>query len=127
MDLRNPLTTPRADARYVPQAFVRVDGWDNAQDRVALGAAATYRAFVVDYVVELPVSHRAEVGRLRIAHDGASATIIDHEFSFDDGTEIAGLTFTAGFTGGIVELVLTKNHVGENPTLHYRSNGIAVA
>lgn len=126
MTLRNPLTVARADARYVPIAFQRQDGFDNATDRVALGVAADYRAFRVEYVLELPVSQRSQAGDITIAHDGALAEVAEHAYRFN-GVEITGLTWTADIQAGVVQLVLQKTGVGENPTLHYRVHPVAVA
>lgn len=128
MELRNPLTTPRADARYVPKAFTRQDGFDNATDRYDLGAAASYRAFVVEYVLELPVSNRTHVGVITVTHTGLTATIAEHTYRFPDTQlEIETLVWTAGITAGVVQLVLQKTGVGENPTLHYRVHPVEVA
>jgi hypothetical protein len=104
----------------------RLDGFDNATDYIALGAAVTYRSFEIEYTLELPVSHRCQVGTLRIAHADGTAEVIEHEYSYDE-PEITGLTWGADIDTGVVRLVLTKLSVGENPTLQYRVHPVAVA
>jgi len=96
-----------------------LDGFDNATDYVVLGAVASIRTAIVEYVVELPVSHRTEVGEVEISHDDSTATVVRHGYSFAE-PEITGLTFSADISGGNLRLVFTKSAVGENPTLNYR-------
>lgn len=119
MELRNPLTTARGDARYVRSAWTTLDTLDNATDRIALGAAAAVRLFQVEYVLTLPVSGRKQRGEITVDHDGGTATITDHHYAYDP-PEIAGLTWSAAVTAGTVELVLTKAAVGEHPSIQYR-------
>jgi hypothetical protein len=109
-----------------PVAFTRLDGFDNATDAIALGLAASYRSFTAEYTLELPVSHRSQVGQIRVTHAGGSAAVAEHEYSWD-GTEIDGLTWAADIATGTVRLLLTKASVGENTTLHYRITAVAVA
>lgn len=124
MHLRNPLTTPRADARYTRQAWTRADGFDNATDRYPLGLAAAARGWRVEYLLELPVSGRAHSGTILVTHAGGAAVLADHGYAFD-GAEIGGLTWTAELVGGAVNLVLQKVAVGENPTVYYRVHAAA--
>lgn len=118
MELRNPLTTPRGDARYERIEPPHMDGFDNAIDYIDLGAAADYRAFRIEYAVVLPVSGRSQTGVIEISHDGATASVNRHAYSFDE-PEITGLDFTARIDAGIVQLVFQKSAVGEDPTLYY--------
>jgi len=119
MYLTNPLTIGRGDSRYALSVPTQLDGFDNATDYVILGAAATYRSFVVEYVVELPVSKKSQIGTIEITHNGVAASLLRDAYSFDVA-EISGLTFSADLNAGNVRLVFTKLAVGENPTLFYR-------
>jgi hypothetical protein len=125
MELRNPLTKARADALYLAQGYTREDGFDNATDRVPLGAAASFQAFTVEYAVVLPVSGRTQAGRITVAHAGGAPEVTEHAYSFAE-PEIAGLTFGADLNAGIVRLVFSKIGVGENPTLFYRVGTVPV-
>ena len=125
MQLRNALTRARGDARYQAKGYTRNDGVDNATDYVALGAAADYQAFTVDYAIVLPVSGRAQTGRIAIVHEAGAAEITEHAYQFKE-PEITGLSFGANINAGAVRLEFTKAAVGENPTLYYRIGRVPV-
>lgn len=119
MELRNVLTPAQADARYVALAWTAVDGLDDSADTLDLGAAASYAAFAVEYLLVLPASGRSQSGLVTITHNGGVASIDDHHYSYQD-PEIAGLTWTSAIAVGQVQLVLTKSGVGDDTRLQYR-------
>jgi hypothetical protein len=119
MELRNVLTPAAADARYVALAWTTLDGLDDATDTIALGAVASYVGFVVEYVLTLPASGRAQTGLITITHHGGVAAIDDHAFSYQD-PEIAGLTWSAAIAAGQAQLVLAKSSVGDATRFRYR-------
>lgn len=128
LNLAAPTTAASAATRAYADALVawtRLDGLDNATDAVTLGALATYRTWIVEYVVDLQVSHRTRTGELRISHAGAGPVLEDDDYSFD-GVEIAGLTWAVATAGANAELRLTKLAVGENTTLRYRIHAVPI-
>lgn len=125
MQQRNALSRNRADALYQAKGFTRNDGADNATDYVVLGAAADYQAFTVDYAIVLPVSGRAQTGRIAIVHEAGAAEVTEHAYQFKE-PEITGLSFGADINAGAVRLEFIKAAVGENPTLYYRVDRVPV-
>jgi hypothetical protein len=119
MELRNVLTPAAADARYVALAWTTVNGLDDATDTIALGAAASYAAFAVEYLLTLPASGRSQAGQLTITHHGGVAAIDDHRYSYQD-PEIVGLTWGAAIAVGQVQLLLAKSSVGDATRFQYR-------
>lgn len=119
MELRNVLTPAAADARYVALNWSVFDGTDDSTDSLALGAAASYSAFFVEYVLTLPLSGRAQTGLITITHRGGVAAIDDHHYTYQDPA-IPGLTWSASIAVGQVYLVLVKASVGDGTRFKYR-------
>ena len=91
-------------------SYTRQDGFDNATDAVVLGPVATERVWTMEYVLELPVSHRTHAGAIQVTHRAGAATVVEHSYSFDE-PEIAGLSWTADIATGQARVLLTKTSV----------------
>jgi len=126
MELTNPISVHRGDARYEPiNPEVQQDLLDNNTDYIVVGDKTVVRKVVLDYSFELPIAGRAITGRFTFNHDGSNVDL-ENAYNFIKPL-IDGVAFSGAIVGNEIRLVIVTNSIGENPTIRYRKTSIKVA
>jgi hypothetical protein len=95
------------------------DVLDNATEIISLGAVSEIRQATIEYIFQLPLLNKQISGEITVSHDGLTAAIIKHEYSYQNA-DIDGLTYGASISGGQLRLEITANAVGENGKFSFK-------
>lgn len=106
-------------------AVIRRDINDNATEAIVVGDSDEDRRVSIEYTLDLPISNKAQTGRIIIVQD-SDGVDVDHHYSFE-APELDEVIFTTDISGTDIRLLIQCISLGENPTFLYRLKSIPVA